>query len=201
MTASTGTPTPDEERPVEPPKGSIVTDNGNGFPITRGQGNRWFRNGWSGGKTWAEVLEWHQEALDDPDDDTSEPYQPVVMVPARRPPTPGDNAGLIARAHRVAGALEEYAFEDAASEAAPTINDLADALEASQPRVVTTVAEAGNLTRKTVVRDANGDVFECCDAASVGKRAWAMAGHGEPLSSNWIKFPAIVLFTPTAKEN
>lgn len=68
---------------AEPAPGTIYTDNGYGFPITRGIADRHYRVGWPPtGKTWAEVLAWHQAAIDDPDDDTTEPFVPVRMVPS-----------------------------------------------------------------------------------------------------------------------
>lgn len=70
-----------EYTPTEPPEGSIITDAGRGYPITRGQGALWFRAGWPDGKTWEQVLAWHQEAIDDPDDDTVDAFSPVLMLP------------------------------------------------------------------------------------------------------------------------
>lgn len=48
--------------PKEPPPGSIVVfGDGKGYPVTRGIGHLWFRTGWSGGKTWDEVVEFHAD--------------------------------------------------------------------------------------------------------------------------------------------
>lgn len=65
----------------EPEPGStFVVPNYKGFPITRGQGILYFRTGWAPAKTWEEVQAWYQEALDDPEDDTTEPFRPRYMV-------------------------------------------------------------------------------------------------------------------------
>jgi hypothetical protein len=61
--------------------GAIITDNGRGFPITRGIGSMWYRIGWDAGKTWDEVVAWHKTHLSDPTDDSDEPFTPVLMVP------------------------------------------------------------------------------------------------------------------------
>jgi hypothetical protein len=70
-----------EEREPEPPIGSIVTDNGKGWPWVRTVGGKWTRDACVTFLTWAEVYAWCQRAVDDPDDDTTDPFIPVVMVP------------------------------------------------------------------------------------------------------------------------
>lgn len=59
--------------------GTVVTDDGSGYPLVRTVGG-WMRVGWERSKSWAQVLEWHQEAIDNPDDDTTEPFKPVIMM-------------------------------------------------------------------------------------------------------------------------
>lgn len=70
--------------PPEPATGTTYVAMGGRMPITRGIGALHFRAGWDddelGGKTWREVVAWHQESIDDPNDDTVGPFRIEVLL-------------------------------------------------------------------------------------------------------------------------
>lgn len=65
------------------PAGTIITDGGKGVPFQKNVLGTWRREGVAQPLSWADILRRHDEAVADPDDDTTEPFNPVVMVPAR----------------------------------------------------------------------------------------------------------------------
>lgn len=65
---------------AEPPVGAIVVNAGGGWPFIHAIGG-WFRGDDVRRATWTEVYEWHQAAVDDPDDETTEPFHPIVVWP------------------------------------------------------------------------------------------------------------------------
>jgi len=68
------------------PSGVIVTDNGDGWPWVKVATGGWMRQGLARALNAAEVVQWHTEALLDPDDDTDAVFAPVLMVPAASQP-------------------------------------------------------------------------------------------------------------------
>ncbi|WP_156250869.1 hypothetical protein [Pseudactinotalea terrae] len=68
------------------PSGAIVTDNGEGWPWVKNVIGTWKRDGVARPLNAAEVVQWHTEALLDPDDDTDQVFAPVLMVPATTVP-------------------------------------------------------------------------------------------------------------------
>ena len=68
------------------------------------------------------------------------------------------------------------------------------ALEAAEPRVLTTVAEVDAEPEETVVISEQGGAWEACDIG--GARYYLEPGDEEPHGAASIAFPVTVLFTP-----
>ncbi len=71
---------PESGQAEEPPVGSIVVDSHGGWPFIHAVGG-WYRGDDVRNATWDEVYAWHQRAVDDPDDETVEPFDPILIWP------------------------------------------------------------------------------------------------------------------------
>ena len=114
------------------PVGAIITDGGMGWPWIKTVGGNWFRQG-SNRMTWGEVLAWHQSAIDDPDDETTDPFEPVLMLPAAATRIAAlEEAAVIADRARVSA--ERFGFDGiTAAATASVIADVIRALEKGTP--------------------------------------------------------------------
>lgn len=70
--------------------GDSITDAGRGYPWTKNIDGTWWRVGQQEPFTWEQVLAWHQAALDNTDDETTQPFRPVLMVSDQPTPRVGD---------------------------------------------------------------------------------------------------------------
>lgn len=105
-----------------------------------------------------------------------------------------ERVALVARMREIATDPGEFY----SSEITQVLHAAAEVVAQSR-QVVETAVDASNLTLGTVLRDAQDDIWERYREPG-GKCAWRSTGDGEPRSSNWIVYPATVLYRPVGDE-